>query len=196
MRSILPFVLAGALSACDIIRPEGRQQTTTLTTSLTHQQTRAAAEDWLAARSLRAHVVRARLRARREAAAANHRPRRADRRRVRDLLQRAGRDAGRDPGLDLRARGIGGPEPRRPGLAGGPPRRRRTRAGFDAATLANTLYPSAEWAGRSPRPASWPGRKVRTPRAVCWLTASGGDPRESATETQTAELPGNRWWQG
>ncbi len=52
MRSILPFVAAFALAACNIIEPEGRQQTTTFTTALTPQQTRARAEDWLAARAL------------------------------------------------------------------------------------------------------------------------------------------------
>lgn len=52
MRSILPFVAFFALAACNLIEPEGRQQTTTFTTSLTPQQTRASAEDWLAARAL------------------------------------------------------------------------------------------------------------------------------------------------
>ena len=54
MRSILPLVvaLAVALPACNIIEPEGRQQTTTFTTALTPQQTRARAEDWLASRAL------------------------------------------------------------------------------------------------------------------------------------------------
>jgi hypothetical protein len=52
MRSILLFVVAFALPACTIIEPEGRQQTTTFTTPLTPQQTRARAEDWLADRAL------------------------------------------------------------------------------------------------------------------------------------------------
>ena len=52
MRSILPFVVALALVACNVIEPEGRQQTTTFTTALTPQQTRARAEDWLAGRAL------------------------------------------------------------------------------------------------------------------------------------------------
>jgi hypothetical protein len=51
MRSIL-LLAALALLACDIIEPEGRQQTTTFTTALTPQQTRARAEDWLANRAL------------------------------------------------------------------------------------------------------------------------------------------------
>lgn len=45
-------LLAVALPACNIIEPEGRQQTTTFTTPLTPQQTRARAEDWLANRAL------------------------------------------------------------------------------------------------------------------------------------------------
>jgi len=52
MRSILPFVVAFALPACNLIEPEGRQQTTTFTTVLTPQQTRARAEGWLAERAL------------------------------------------------------------------------------------------------------------------------------------------------
>ena len=52
MRSILPLAVALALAACNIIEPEGRQQTTTFTTALTPQQTRASAEDWLASRAL------------------------------------------------------------------------------------------------------------------------------------------------
>ena len=52
MRWILPFVVAFALPACNIIEPEGRQQTTTFTTALTPQQTRARTEDWLANRAL------------------------------------------------------------------------------------------------------------------------------------------------
>lgn len=52
MRSILPFVVAFALPACNIIEPEGRQQTSTFTTALTPQQTRARAEGWLAERAL------------------------------------------------------------------------------------------------------------------------------------------------
>jgi hypothetical protein len=52
MRSILPFAVAFALAGCNIIEPEGRQQTTTFTTPLTPQQTRARAEDWLADRAL------------------------------------------------------------------------------------------------------------------------------------------------
>ena len=51
MRSIL-LLAALALLACDIIEPEGRQQTATFTTALTPQQTRARAEDWLANRAL------------------------------------------------------------------------------------------------------------------------------------------------
>ena len=52
MRSILPFVVAFALPACNIIEPEGRQQTSTFTTALTPQETRARAEGWLAERAL------------------------------------------------------------------------------------------------------------------------------------------------
>jgi hypothetical protein len=54
MRLILAvvMVLAIALPACDVIEPEGRQQTTTFTTALTPQQTRATAEDWLGSRAL------------------------------------------------------------------------------------------------------------------------------------------------
>lgn len=44
--------LAVALPACNIIEPEGRQQTSTFTTALTPQQTRARAEGWLAERAL------------------------------------------------------------------------------------------------------------------------------------------------
>ena len=44
--------LAVALPSCTIIEPEGRQQTTTFTSPLTPQQTRARAEDWLANRAL------------------------------------------------------------------------------------------------------------------------------------------------
>ena len=50
MRWILPFVVAVALPACNIIEPEGRQQTTTFTTFLTRQETRARAESWLSER--------------------------------------------------------------------------------------------------------------------------------------------------
>ena len=52
MRSIQLSVVALAFAACNVIEPEGRQQTTTFTTGLTPQQTRARAEDWLAARAL------------------------------------------------------------------------------------------------------------------------------------------------
>lgn len=52
MRSILPFVVAFALPACNIIEPEGRQQTTTFTTFLTRQEVRARTESWLAERGL------------------------------------------------------------------------------------------------------------------------------------------------
>jgi hypothetical protein len=55
MRSMAVLSLAAlavAASACNIIEPEGRQQTTTFTTGLTPQQTRARAEDWLASRAL------------------------------------------------------------------------------------------------------------------------------------------------
>ena len=44
--------LAVGLASCTIIEPEGRQQTTTFTSPLTPQQTRARAEDWLANRAL------------------------------------------------------------------------------------------------------------------------------------------------
>ena len=40
------------LTACHLVEPEGRQQTTTFTTGLTPQQTRASAEGWLAERAL------------------------------------------------------------------------------------------------------------------------------------------------
>ena len=45
-----------------------------------------------------------------------------------------------------------------------------------------TLEPFVEWARRSPRPALGRGGKSGLQRAVCWLTASEGDLRESATE--------------
>jgi len=51
-RVTIVLLLAVALPACTIIDPEGRQQTTTFTTPLTPQQTRARAEDWLANRAL------------------------------------------------------------------------------------------------------------------------------------------------
>jgi hypothetical protein len=44
--------LVVGLPSCTIIEPEGRQQTTTFTSPLTPQQTRARAEDWLADRAL------------------------------------------------------------------------------------------------------------------------------------------------
>ena len=44
--------LVVGLPSCTIIEPEGRQQTTTFTSPLTPQQTRARAEDWLANRAL------------------------------------------------------------------------------------------------------------------------------------------------
>jgi hypothetical protein len=50
MKTMLPFVVALALPACHIIEPEGRQQTTTFTTFLTRQETRARAESWLGER--------------------------------------------------------------------------------------------------------------------------------------------------
>jgi hypothetical protein len=40
-----------SLSACHVFEREGRQQRATLTTSLTPQETRAAAEDWLGSRA-------------------------------------------------------------------------------------------------------------------------------------------------
>lgn len=54
MQWILPFVVAFAMAlpACDLVEPEGRQQTASFTTSLTPQQTRARAEDWLGSRAL------------------------------------------------------------------------------------------------------------------------------------------------
>jgi hypothetical protein len=52
VRFLTAVALLAALPACAIIEPEGRQQTTTFTTALTPQQTRAAAEDWLAERAL------------------------------------------------------------------------------------------------------------------------------------------------
>lgn len=45
-------ILAFLLPACHFVEPEGRQQTTTFTTGLTPQQTRANAEGWLAERAL------------------------------------------------------------------------------------------------------------------------------------------------
>ena len=44
--------LVMALPACNVIEPEGREQTSSFTTALSPQQTRARAEDWLAARAL------------------------------------------------------------------------------------------------------------------------------------------------
>ncbi len=44
--------LAVALPGCHVLEPEGRQQTSTFTTALTPQQTRARAEGWLAERAL------------------------------------------------------------------------------------------------------------------------------------------------
>jgi len=52
MAPLAIVALALALPACDVLQPEGRQQTTTFTTSLTPQQTRALAEDWLGSRAL------------------------------------------------------------------------------------------------------------------------------------------------
>jgi hypothetical protein len=52
VRFLTAVALLAAFPACAIIEPEGRQQTTTFTTALTPQQTRAAAEDWLADRAL------------------------------------------------------------------------------------------------------------------------------------------------
>jgi len=43
--------LAMAATACHLVEPEGRQQTTTFTTALTPQETRARAEGWLAERA-------------------------------------------------------------------------------------------------------------------------------------------------
>jgi hypothetical protein len=52
VRFLTALALVAALPACDVIEPEGRRQTTTFTTSLTPQQTRARAEDWLSSRAL------------------------------------------------------------------------------------------------------------------------------------------------
>jgi hypothetical protein len=50
--AVFLLTVTGAGSACNVIEPEGRQQTTTFTTALTPQQTRARAEGWLAERAL------------------------------------------------------------------------------------------------------------------------------------------------
>src|SRR5687768_5525789 len=52
MRTILLSVVVLALPACNVIEPEGRQQTTTFTTFLTRQEARARAEGWLGERAL------------------------------------------------------------------------------------------------------------------------------------------------
>ena len=58
MRPALVFATIAAcgiaVSGCHVFEQEGRQQRATLTTALTPQQTRAAAEDWLGSR---AHYV-------------------------------------------------------------------------------------------------------------------------------------------
>ena len=48
----LAVACALALPACDTLEREGRQQTSTFTTGLTPQQTRARAEDWMGSRAL------------------------------------------------------------------------------------------------------------------------------------------------
>ena len=45
------LVLLVATSTCGVFEPEGRQQTTTFTSSLTREQVRARAESWLAERA-------------------------------------------------------------------------------------------------------------------------------------------------
>lgn len=56
MRAALACLIAitcgMAFPACEAFEPEGRRQRATFTTSLTVQQTRARAEDWLASRAL------------------------------------------------------------------------------------------------------------------------------------------------
>ena len=60
-----------------------------------------------------------------------------------------------------------------------------------------TLEVFAERAGRSPRRRFSRGGKSGLQRAACWLTASGGDPRESATENTPPNSRGKpRGWQG
>jgi hypothetical protein len=51
MRVMTALALLAALPGCHVIEPEGRRQTTTFTTFLTRQETRARAESWLAERS-------------------------------------------------------------------------------------------------------------------------------------------------
>jgi hypothetical protein len=50
--AVFSLLLAVALPACDVIQPEGRQQTTTFTTFLTRQEVRTRAESWLTERGL------------------------------------------------------------------------------------------------------------------------------------------------
>ena len=52
IRPLAVILCAAAVSACHVIEPEGRTQRATFTTSLTPQQTRANAEDWLGSRAL------------------------------------------------------------------------------------------------------------------------------------------------
>jgi hypothetical protein len=53
MRAPVGLTIAAlALSACHALEPEGHQQTSSFTTFLTPQQTRARAEDWLGSRAL------------------------------------------------------------------------------------------------------------------------------------------------
>ena len=52
MRLVLALVALFALRSCGVFEPEGRQQTTTFTTFLSRQETRARAEGWLGERAL------------------------------------------------------------------------------------------------------------------------------------------------
>ncbi len=68
--------------------------------------------------------------------------------------------------------------------------RARGASADPAGRVGDTLESFAERAGRSPRRRTSRGGKSGLHRAACWLTASGGNPRESATENDTAELAG------
>ena len=95
----------------------------------------------------------------------------------------------RRPGRSSSARiASGGQRPpagpsRRPLAGGGGPQRGPPPPGGAGGLCSAAVDWAVRRVGRAVAAADVrPGRKVRTPRAVCWLTASGGDPRESATE--------------
>jgi hypothetical protein len=86
-------------------------------------------------------------------------------------------------------------EPQGAGRGGGVPQCRRSRRGkpvyadaiADHHRVPNSRYtfPASRWSSKGGRDgAVWPSRKVRAPWAGCWLTASRGDSKESATENR------------